>query len=745
MRSSRFPATSGRGDTDVADRLAAAIGLSSTAFPLHELYWGARKFFELLAAEGPVVALIDDLHWAESAFLDLLEHVLDTAEAAPVLLLCTARHDLIEERPQWGERPGATRLVLGPLSDAASASVVGNLLGQAGLNEVVVQRIVKAAEGNPLFVEQMLSMLIDSGALRREGEQWVRAPSYGEIAVPPTIQALLEARLDKLDRKERAAVEPASVIGMEFARTAVESLAPEAVRPAMSEHLATLTRKQFIQPAPPEEAEARYRFHHHLVRDTVYNGLLKRARATLHIDFVRWADRVNADRDRALEFEEILGYHLEQAHACLRDLGPLDAAGIAVGADAGRRLSNAGRRAFARGDTHAAGSLLRRALAVLTDADPKRVALLPELAEVLIALGQFAPAREVLTQAIQVSQQVVDHRLNAWARLLEMLIRLYSAEAGDWSDEILRVANEAIPVLERESAHYELANAWRMIAFVHGMAGRFGKVNEAVGHSMTFSRLAGDDRLAARVGMGVASSALFGPTPVLDAIAQCERIIADGLSDRQAASVLMCTLAQLRAMNGEFEQARTLCHEGRALLRTLGQGRNSAATGLDLARIELLAGNLADAEVEVRADYAFLSQMGEKYFLATMAALLARLVREQGRDPEALELTKAAEAVAGAADIEAQAMWRSVRAPILARAGDRIGAEALARAALELARQTEIPVLKADTLHELAVVLGIDGRYEEARQIIGEAIELYAAKGDIVSASRARARAEGWP
>ncbi|MEO7150410.1 MAG: adenylate/guanylate cyclase domain-containing protein, partial [Burkholderiaceae bacterium] len=353
------------GDADVCDRLAAAIGLTAAVFPLHELYWAARKLFERLAADGPVVALVDDLHWAEPAFLDLLEHVLDTAESAPVLLLCTARHDLLEDRPQWSERAKASRLVLNPLSNEASASVVANLLGQAGLAPGVTERIVRAAEGNPLFVEQMLSMLIDSGALRDQAGQWVRAEGYGEISVPPTIHALLEARLDKLERKERAAVEPASVIGMEFVRSAVESLAPEAVRPAMSEHLATLTRKQFIDPTAQPESDARYRFHHHLVRDTVYNGLLKRARATMHIEFVRWADRVNADRDRALEFEEILGYHLEQAHACLRDLGPLDAIGLAVGADAGRRLSNAGRRAFARGDMHAAASLYRRSVGLL--------------------------------------------------------------------------------------------------------------------------------------------------------------------------------------------------------------------------------------------------------------------------------------------------------------------------------------------------------------------------------------------
>ena len=234
------------GDQEVTDRLAAAIGLSRAAFPLHEIYWAARKFLESLAADGPLVALIDDIHWAESAFLDLLVHVLDASENVPILLLCTSRHDLLEKRPDWGERRSALRLVLRPLTDAAAAQVAVNLLGATGLPAEVVSRIVEAAEGNPLYVEQMLSMLVDSGALRQEEGRWVRAESYGEIAIPPTIKALIEGRLGQLRREERAAIEPASVIGMQFAASAVASLAPEPVRPTIDDHLAALTRKQLV-------------------------------------------------------------------------------------------------------------------------------------------------------------------------------------------------------------------------------------------------------------------------------------------------------------------------------------------------------------------------------------------------------------------------------------------------------------------------------------------------------------------
>jgi class 3 adenylate cyclase/tetratricopeptide (TPR) repeat protein len=727
------------GDGDVAARLASAVGLSGDSFPLHELYWGARKFLEGLAAEDPLIALVDDIHWAEPAFLDLLLHVLDTSRGAAILLLATARHDLLEAQPQWGERAASTRLVLRPLSPAASAQVVANLLGSAGLPPGVVDRIVAAAEGNPLYVEQMLSMLIDSGALRQEGRRWVHAESYGEISVPPTIKALLEARLDGLARADRATVEPAAVIGLEFERSAVEALAPEAVRPAIGEHLQTLARKHFIDLSGTAQAESIYRFHHHLVRDTVYNGLLKRTRANLHLGLVRWADQVNADRDRALEFEEILGYHLEQAYRYLGELGPLDEAGIAVGADAARRLASAGRRAFARGDMHAAANLHRRAVALLAEGDRTRGALMAELGEILLELGDFAPARELLEEAEQAALRAGDRRLAAAAQLLLVRIRLFSAEAGDVGAEAIRMATEAIPVFEAEGAHDELARAWRLIGLVHGMAARYGQSTDAVSRSMEHARRAGNERLVARNAQGLASSTLLGPTPVPEAIALCERMIAEGLGDRQAESKILGSLAQLRAMNGEFEQARALYRRARGLLRELGRGLNAASLAIDIILVELLAGDLAGAEREAMPDYEFLVGAGETYYMSTTAALLSRVLRDQGRDDEALAFSKVAEEATADDDMESQALWRSIRAPIVARTGQLAEAESLARSAVELSERSDAPQMRADTLAELAAVLKLAGRRDEARRAIDQAIAIFEAKGDTASAGRASA------
>ena len=730
-------------DDDVADRLASATGLSAKQFPLHEIYWGARRFMQLLARDGPVVAMIDDIHWAEPAFLDLLEHLLETIDDAPVLLLATARRELLEERSNWGESERSNRLVLQPLADSAAEQVVTNLLGATGLPAALMRRVVDAAEGNPLYVEQMLAMLIDTGAVRREGGEWVGVQTQAGIAVPPTIHALLEARLDNLQRSERAAAEPASVIGLEFPQSAVQALAPPSLRDGIEVQLTALSRKHFIRPATTVDSESRYRFDHHLVRDTVYNGLLKRARATMHTEFVKWADQVNAESDRGQEFEAILGYHLEQAYKYLGELGPIDEAGVAIGRDAAGRLASAGRRALARGDMHAAANLLQRAIALLTTEDPQRAEMLPDLGETLMGVGDFDAARGILREARTLSERLAKPRIGASSQLIESFIRLYSGEQGEQGEERFAAAAELIPLLERENAHNELATAWRLIVLVRAIGGRYKLAGEAAEQSIAYARKAGNDRLVAKVSGILANTALCGPMPVPKAIAQCEQLIAGALSDRLVEGNVLCMLAQLRAMNGELQTARKLYRESRAMLRDLERGVNAAATGIDLARVELLGGDLALAEREVRADYDFLAKVGETYNRSTMAAYLSCLVRDQGREEEALGWSKIAEETAAPDDVDSQALWRSIRAPIMARVGNTTIAEELARTALEMARRTESPGLLADTLAELASVMQLAGKPDEARQAVGEAINLYRAKGNVVSAARASAWAAG--
>ena len=313
-------------DSDVVARVESAIGLSEEPFPVQDLEWASRKLFEKLSATRPLVLLFDDVHWAEPTFLELVEHIVANGEA-PLLVVCSTRRELLERLPEWSTADGACRVVLEPLSPEDTSAVAEHLLGSAGLDDSVRARVVEAAEGNPLFVEQLLSMLIDEGLIRFEDGCWRATGEVDRVAVPPTIQALLASRLDRLTIDERAVIEPAAVIGQIFVRDAVAHLTLDSVGDAVSGHLVTLTDKQFVRPDTSRQAEEdAFRFHHILIRDTAYEGVLKRARATLHARFVEWADGIN--REGAVEYEEILGYHLEQAHRYLSELGPLDERGL---------------------------------------------------------------------------------------------------------------------------------------------------------------------------------------------------------------------------------------------------------------------------------------------------------------------------------------------------------------------------------------------------------------------------------
>jgi tetratricopeptide (TPR) repeat protein len=388
---------------------------------------------------------------------------------------------------------------------------------------------------------------------------------------------------------------------------------------------------------------------------------------------------------------------------------------------------------------HAAANLFRRSISLLSEQDPSRIPLQPELGEVLIELGNFSEARAELTAAQAAAERAADPCIAASAQLLRMRIGLFSAESGDVGEETLRMAEKAIPLFEAEGAHLELARVWRLIGLVHGIAARYGQSTDAVSRSMKYARLEKDERLIARNATGLSSSTLLGPTPVPEAIAMCEEMIAEGVSDRQAESKILCTLAQLYAMSGEFEKARAHYRRGRSLLRDLGKGLIAAGTGIDVLIVELLAGDLAGAEREVMPDYEFLSRAGETYRLSTLSALLSRVVRDQGRDDDALVFSQVAERVTAADDVDSQAKWRSIRAPILARAGKLSEAESLAREAVDLLAHSDAPQFRADTLSELASVLALSGKVEEGRKAIAEAISLYQSKGDIVSTGRALA------
>ena len=725
--------------TGVVERVASAIGLSGTAqFPVHEVFWGARKLLEAIAARRPLVLAFEDVHWAETTFLEFVEHLTQEAEGS-MLLVCLARPEFLEIREDWGERAGGLTIALEPLREADVGRVVEQLLGQAQVDDDVRARIAAASEGNPLFVEQLLEMMVEEGLLHRAGEVWVAAGDLATVSMPPTIHALLAARLESLDSEEREVIGAASVVGQVFVQGAVQELVSERVREDVPASLEALAQKRLTRPERADlSTEPRYRFGHILIRDATYRGLLKSSRAILHERFVAWADRVNQDRDRAVEYEEILGYHLEQAHKCLSELGPLDDHGRELGARAAARLFSAGKRAFSRGDMPAAANLLRRAVALMPTDSRARLARLPDLAEVMMAIGEFAWAETFLDEAIETAAGTGEDGIAASARLLRLRVRSHSADPEDWTEQVVVEAERGLPVLEAAGDHVELARALRMLAWAHGTACRYGDAAAAAQRAMEHASLGEDERQRQHAASQYAISALYGPTPVAEAIERCESIVAEAPEDRRTQGLVMSLLSGLRAMQGDFAAARDLYTRARLMLEEFGRSVVAASTSQQSCRVELLAGDPAAAERELRRDFDELTEMGEHYFRSTAAGELSRAVYAQGRYAEAEELTRVAEELSADDDLTSQALWRSVRGKALARRGVEGDAEELAREAVELLEGTDALILQADALEDLAEVLALIGS-DRARECLEEALGRLERKDDVVSVERVRA------
>ena len=271
---------------------AVITGLAEGSGGAEDDFARVQELFETLARAEPLVLVFDDIHWGEATFLDLVEHIAEWTREAPILLICLARPELLEVRPSWGGgKLNATSVLLEPLTPVECGLLIKGLVGQEEFADEVETRIAEAAEGNPLFVEEMLSMLVDDGVIVRAEGRWAATRDLASVPVPPTIHALLGARLDRLTAAERAVIERASVEGKVFHQGSIAALASERVRPAIATHLATLVRRDLIRPDQTAFATERaFRFRHLLIRDAAYDSIPKAIRAELHELFARWLE-----------------------------------------------------------------------------------------------------------------------------------------------------------------------------------------------------------------------------------------------------------------------------------------------------------------------------------------------------------------------------------------------------------------------------------------------------------------------
>jgi class 3 adenylate cyclase/tetratricopeptide (TPR) repeat protein len=704
----------------IAERVAAAIGQAESAGASEETFWAIRKLFEALARDRPAIVVLDDLHWAEPTFLDLVEYLVAFSSGSPILLVCVARAELLDTRPTWSApRPNATSLLLEALTQDDAGELIERLLEGPELSSDVRGRILAAAEGNPLFVEQMLALQAEDG--------------NGELDVPPTIQALLASRIDRLEADERAVIERASVEGRLFHRGAVAELAPERVRPNVSTHLLALVRKELVRPDQAEFAgDDGFRFGHILIRDAAYAALPKELRAELHERYADWLERKT---EGTHEYEEIVGYHLEQAYRYRRELGAREESVRAVGTRAGLVLAAAGERALARSDMHAAANLLERALALFSEDEPRRDELRFALGDALLELGDFERGLATLDELADDAGRNGDARTRWHARLRAGLPRQLTLELGP--EEAAAMAREAVAELTGLGDDVGLALAWQVAAQERTWLSDIAGIQAAMAKAYFHAQRVGDTRLVTYSAFWLGLCAFHGTASLSEAIAICEGLLEAAVTPIQRTDARFW-LGAARALGGEADGLATV-RAARRMYAELGLKQMYGGTAIPTGDIERLLGQLESAETTLREASETLAEMGEKAYRSTVVLELAHVLFEQGRVDEAEKALGEAEGLSSPEDIFNVAYARVVGANLALSRGQLQEAEQLAtEAAAAYEGQQSTPAWQADGFLAIASVLQVVGKAEKAREAAERALTLYEQKGVVQGIERAR-------
>jgi class 3 adenylate cyclase len=726
------------GDEAERARIAKGIGALLAGKPAspEETFFVVRRLLSALAAERPLVLAIDDVQWAEPLLLDFTEHLVQWGSGIPLLVLVAARPELRDTRSSLTTAGGLVSdvVTLGGLDAGAAMRLAANVVGADTLPAAVAGRVLTSSEGNPLFLRELVRMLVNDGALRRDGGRWTLAVDLAALEMPPTIQALLAARIERLRPEERLVLERAAVIGRQFSRAAVTHLLPREAHADLDARLEALRRSELIEPgAGWLLGEPTLRFHHVLIRDAAYRRVLRGTRADLH---ARFADWLEARAGGSVEHDETIGWHLEQAHRHLRELGPLDANGLALGERAARHLAAAGRAALARDDLQPAGSLLGRALDCLGDADPARADLALDWCEALLAAGDVGPGARAIAELGRFTAG--SERLGAWhtcfggqlAALADPKALRTSAEAVAAAAEALAAAGD---VAGEAKAHAVHADALARL-------GEIGACEAALDKALAAARRADDRRRANAVLAGAPLAALWGPSPVTRASGRCLDVVRVLRITQGAPAVEAVALrcqAVLETLRGRSQAARRMIASSRRLVEELGITQRLLEVDASAGLIELLEGDAVSAEGWLRRAYEGFRAHGLGVDAARAVALLARALLAQGRAAEAEALSHESEALAGD-DFKAAIAWRGVRAEALAGRGEHAAGVELARAAVEIAAATDDLLDHADARSALAVALRAAGRSGEAGAEEARATRLWEQKGATLLAERAR-------
>jgi DNA-binding SARP family transcriptional activator/predicted ATPase len=706
----------------VAEQLHRALGSGSPGrTAAAEIFWAARRLLEALARRRPVLVLFEDLHWAEPTFLDLVESLALLPGRSPIVIVCIARPELLDQRPAWAvETDRSFCIQLAPLGEDPSAALLDSLSVDQRILPSTRARLIDTAGGNPLYLEQL------AASLSEQSRSDIRP------ALPPTIQALLSARLQHLGPGASSVLVRAAIVGKDFGEQAIWELLPVEARAPLSRNLQTLVTKGLVQRALGRDPHEEYSFRHSLIQEAAYGSIPKSLRAELHHRYADWLEAVVSDPFPGRS--EILGHHLEQSVRYRTELWPADPESAALSLRAAGQLETAGVAAHDRGDDIAAVNLLDRAAALLPGDDPILGRLYRSLGTALIEAGEFGKAKAALDHAQRITAANGDVRQHAHARVQALLLQL----KVNPSEAIIDISHE-LPELRREFEATQddlgICSTLQLEGALHWDHSRCAAAEYAWQRAADYARKVNDRRQLAEILSWLASAALWGPTPAPEGIQRCKDYLDEIGNHSIGKAEILLNLAGMYAMRDDFTAAEATLDAAKSILETLGPTMTAALTD-PAAFIAMLAGDPATAERYLRLEYDSLYQMGERRVLSTTAAKLARAIAAQGpsRYDEAIRLTAISREAAADDDISPQAVSQGLYARILADQGRYREAQELARSAAALAAQTDLLNEHADTLLELTHVLSATGQVSEAHSAATQALNLYRRKGNLPGA-----------
>ena len=721
----------------IADLVAGLLGLSRTDTPVEESFWALRRFLEILAAREPLILLLDDLQWAEPTFLDLVQNVAEWSRDAPILVLAQSRPELRDDAPGWGGGvANATSISLEPLTEAETVQLIADLIGDPGAVGAVSTRVAEAAEGNPLFVEEMVAMLIDDGFLVREDDRWVAVGDLSEVKVPATVQALIAARLDRLVPPERAVLERAAIIGKVFAASSIRTLAGEELAGTVDEGIRALVRKDLIRPDRGDLGEEdAYRFRHLLVRDAVYEAMPKQLRADLH---ARFADQLEREARSGGELDEFVGYHLERSYRYLEELGPIDDAGRAIATRAGGHLLAAGERAMGRGDVAGAEHLLSRAMSLLPPDDPRAISAMPSLGQALFYAGRIERALAYLEEALVRATNAGADAVVARLAISRALIRTHFDPDVTMRESLTEIEN-AMTSLEAAGDELGLAEGWSNVGVFRFWLGDGAGSLEALERARVHAERAGSERLIRLISNELLGPFVWGPVPSQEVARRAGELIAEMGPTGSDSVELNESLAFALAMLGETDLADGRFQAAFARARELGERLHLAALHPYL-ETSMVLGRHAETVRVASEGVAMLREMGETGYLATSLMYLADATVALGRPDEAETMLQEAEGLAADDDAVMLIGINRVRAAILHAQGQLDAAERYAREAVAFGERTDYLLERSSAHLVLAEILLAKGAHDDGLTHLRAALDLFERKGVLVVLDALKAR-----